>query len=247
MFPKSARVLEQHPRRRRTVASVAFCAAGAVVMGACGPAHLNEYVPKTRALPKQQDVDSDARPTTSGSLWRDGQLAGGLFVDARAFRINDVVIVKVEEVADAERSADTDVERRGSTSIGLNAVPLVGPILPAPPSVSANGQATTDSTFRGGGSTNRRERLVATVSTVVKQVLNNGNLFVEGHRAILVNQEEHHLYVSGIIRPIDVDQDNTIASSKIAEAEIEFVGRGVVSDNDNQGIIPRFLHLIWPF
>jgi flagellar L-ring protein precursor FlgH len=130
-------------------------------------------------------------------------------------------------------------------------IPVLGPLLQQflPPGIDVNatGEGTGESSFQGGGSTNRSERLVATVATVVKKVLPNGNLFVEGHRVVLVNQEEQHLYVSGVVRPIDIDQENSIVSSRIAEAQIEFVGRGVVSDNQNQGVVGRFLHFLWPF
>ena len=67
----------------------------------------------------------------------------------------------------------------------------------------------------------------------------NGNLFVEGHRVILVNREEQHLYVSGVVRPIDIDDQNAIDSSRVAEAHIEFVGQGVVSDAESPGLIQR--------
>lgn len=215
----------------------------------CAQAHISGYEAKKRVFTPPPTAPSSARANTSGSLWRDGQLAGGLFVDARAFRVNDVVIVDVAEVADAERSADTEVERRGASSIGLSAIPLLGPLLPGAGdnSVDISAKSNTDTSFRGGGSTQRKERLQATVSTLVTQVLDNGNLFIEGHRVILVNSEEQHLYVSGVVRPIDIDQENTIASSKIAEAQIEFVGQGVVSDNQQQGLVQRLLHFLWPF
>lgn len=219
----------------------------AALGAACGPAHIQEYTPKKRALEAAPGPVADGPATSPGSLYRDGQIAGALFVDARAFRVNDVVVVSVEEVADAERSADTDLERRSNTAVGLQAVPIIGPFVPATATVNATAGATSDGSFVGGGRTNRRDRLVATVSTVVKAVLANGNLFIEGHRVVLVNNEEHHLYVSGIVRPIDIDQGNAIPSSKIAEAQIEFVGRGVVSDNQTQGILQRFLGALWPF
>jgi flagellar L-ring protein precursor FlgH len=221
-----------------------------VILLGCGPsAHIEPYEPKSRTFSLPPEKPTAAREVTSGSLWRDGQLAGALFVDARAFRVNDIVLVKVEEVADAERSADTDVKRRSSTAASLAAaIPLLGPLIaPYPSAVDGSGTASSDATFNGGGTTNRKERLIATVSTVVKQVLSNGNLFIEGHRVILVNNEEHRLYVSGIIRPIDVDQENSVPSSKVGEAEIEFVGRGAVSDNGNQGVMQRFFNYLWPF
>ena len=82
---------------------------------------------------------------------------------------------------------------------------------------------------------------------VVRKVLPNGNLFVEGHRVILVNAEEQHFYISGVVRPIDIDQENSVKSSMVADAEIEFVGRGVLTDNQKQGWLSRFLGWIWPF
>ena len=79
------------------------------------------------------------------------------------------------------------------------------------------------------------------------KVLPNGNLFVEGHRAILVNSEEHHFYISGVVRPIDIDQQNSVKSSVVADAQIEFTGRGDLSDNQKQGWLSRYLGWIWPF
>ncbi len=82
---------------------------------------------------------------------------------------------------------------------------------------------------------------------VVRKVLPNGNLFVEGHRVVLVNNEEQHFYISGVVRPIDIDQENSVKSSMVADAEIEFVGRGVLTDNQHQGFLSRYLGWLWPF
>jgi flagellar L-ring protein precursor FlgH len=106
---------------------------------------------------------------------------------------------------------------------------------------------SSDSSFHGEGSTGRTERLTATVPATVKKVLPNGNLFIEGHRVVLVNSEEQHFYISGVVRPIDIDQDNSVKSSMVAEAEIEFTGRGVLTDNQKQGFLQKMLGWIWPF
>ena len=100
--------------------------------------------------------------------------------------------------------------------------------------------------FQGQGSTDRSESFKATVPAVVTKVLSNGNLFVEGHRAILVNSEEHHFYISGVVRPIDIDQQNSMKSSVVADAQIEFIGRGDLSDNQKQGWLSRYLGWMWP-
>ena len=75
----------------------------------------------------------------------------------------------------------------------------------------------------------------------------NGNLFIEGHRVVLVNNEEQHFYISGVVRPIDIDQENSVKSSMIADAEIEFTGRGILSDNQKQGWLSRYFGWLWPF
>jgi flagellar L-ring protein precursor FlgH len=103
------------------------------------------------------------------------------------------------------------------------------------------------SSFDANGSTGRTERLTATVPALVRKVLPNGNLFIEGHRVVLVNNEEHHFYISGVVRPIDIDQENSVKSSMIADAEIEFTGRGVVSEAQERGWLPKYLGWLWPF
>src|SRR5688572_16408228 len=89
--------------------------AGALLLGACGTSHINEYKPKRRTydLPaEQQDAD---KPLSEGSLWQPGRPASMLFTDARALRVNDIVVVKIEEVADAHRRADTNLNRESSS------------------------------------------------------------------------------------------------------------------------------------
>ena len=112
---------------------------------------------------------------------------------------------------------------------------------------SAGLTTLADTSFLANGSTARTERLTATVPATVRKVLPNGNLFIEGHRAVLVNSEEQHFYISGVVRPIDIDQDNSVKSSMVAEAEIEFTGQGVLSDNQKQGFLQKLLGWIWPF
>ncbi|MFT3709073.1 MAG: flagellar basal body L-ring protein FlgH [Archangium sp.] len=100
--------------------------------------------------------------------------------------------------------------------------------------------------FQGDGRTARTEKLTATVPAVVKKVLPNGNLFIEGHRVVLVNNEEQHFYISGVVRPIDIAQDNSVRSSYVADAEIEFTGRGVLTDAQRPGFFTRLWNLIAP-
>ncbi|MES1206113.1 MAG: flagellar basal body L-ring protein FlgH [Pseudomonadota bacterium] len=216
----------------------------------CGPAHVGNYVAKKRDYQLAAESKNEDQPLSTGSLWHEGRPASMLFTDARALHANDLLVVKIEEVADAHRSANTDLERASQSQAAVDAfLGLVSKLKQNP--AAADGLfkigGSSSSTFKGDGSTDRSEYLTATVPAVVRKVLANGNLFVEGHRVILVNAEEQHFYISGVVRPIDIDQENSVKSSMVADAEIEFVGRGVLTDNQRQGWLSRFLGWVWPF
>ena len=209
--------------------------------------HVSRYQPKNRDYPAPEALAQTSRESTPGSLWQDAN-AGAMFTDARAFREHDLVVIKIEEIADAKRSSDTDLTRQNDATGGFGLTstnPTTSVTKGLLPTIA--GQHTSDSTFKGSGSIARTERLVATVPATVKKVLPNGNLFVEGHRVVLVNNEEQHFYISGVVRPIDIDGDNSVKSSLVADAEIEFTGRGVMTENQQKGWMQKYLGWIWPF
>ena len=103
------------------------------------------------------------------------------------------------------------------------------------------------SNFKGAGRTTRNDRLRATVPAMVRRVLPNGDLFIEGHRVVLVNDEEHHFYISGVIRPDDIDGQGQVLSSRMADAQIEFTGRGDLTRGASKGWLSSILDVVWPF
>ena len=222
----------------------------------CAQKHVEAYVPKQREYPvgpvTQDDLLRQREAQATGSLWQQRNAAHTLlFSDARAFQTNDIVVIKIEESAAAERKSDTSLSRTSTSQGSITSLPFLNTILGAmkieDETPTADVEGGSSGSFRGEGTTGRTENLKGTVSAVVKKVLPNGNLFVEGHRVILVNDEEQHFYISGIIRPIDINQNNEISSAQIAEAEIEFVGRGIMSANQQQGWFSRFFSWIYPF
>jgi flagellar L-ring protein precursor FlgH len=217
----------------------------ALALFGCGPAHVGAYTPKHREYQLPSESKNEDASLSPGSLWRDGRPASLLFTDARALRTNDLVVIKIEEVADAKRSAGTEVNRDSQTDAQISA--FLGLLEKINKSGKVALGGSSKSSFTSAGKTDRSEYLTATVPAMVKKVLSNGNLFIEGHRVILVNAEEQHFYISGVVRPIDIDQENSVKSSMVADAEIEFVGRGVLTDNQKQGWLQRFLGWIWPF
>jgi flagellar L-ring protein precursor FlgH len=107
--------------------------------------------------------------------------------------------------------------------------------------------AQSDYDFNGGGSIQRRGRVNGVLPVRVQRVLPNGDFFVEGTKVVLVGEEERHLYISGIVRPIDVGSDGSVASSRVADAEIEYTGRGDATDVQQAGWLTQILQVIWPF
>lgn len=218
----------------------------------CSPAHIKTYAPKQRDYTLPPSSAPVAEESSPGSLLRQDGSSTILFTDPRALRVNDVLIVKIEEVADAQRQSQVDMSRDAQSNHVVRAVPFLGrltrdvnPPLNLEQESQFNGEGADS--YGAQGSTGRTERFVATVPVVVRRVLPNGNLFVEGHRVILVNEEEHHFYVSGVVRPIDIDQQNSIKSSQVADAEIEFVGRGVITNNEEEGWLRRVITFLRPF
>jgi flagellar L-ring protein precursor FlgH len=214
-------------------------------LAGCGAAHVGSYTPKKRDYKLPEPDKAADQAASPGSLWRDGHPSTQLYTDARALRVNDLVVVKVEEIADAQRSANTDLVHQTNVDATLAFLQAAMPAPAKGTSLELKGGLTNN--FQGDGSMARTERLTATVPALVRKVLPNGNLFIEGHRVVLVNNEEQHYYISGVVRPIDIDQENSVKSSMIADAEIEFTGRGQLTDNQRQGWLSKALGWIWPF
>jgi len=219
-----------------------------VITAGCGPAHTGAYKQNKREYTADAQTDVKNAAVSEGSLWQDGRPASMLFTDARALHANDLVVINVEEIASATRSANTDLDRTSSAAAKIDAfLGVLSKLQKAGLDPNLNVGGSSQSSFHGTGKSDRSEYLTATVPALVRKVLPNGNLFVEGHRVVLVNAEEQHFYISGVVRPIDIDQQNSVKSSMIADAEIEFVGAGDLTDNQKQGFLSRHLGWLWPF
>ena len=210
-----------------------------------GPRHIAPYQPKHRRF--DPGVYELAADPASGSLYADQR---GLFEDDRASRIGDVVVIEIDERETAQRKSTTKLKRKQASAHGMaSAFGLMAKLQKKYPNIDPTKLFTTDSSsaFDGAGTTERSGRLTATLPVRVKEILPNGDFFVEGTNVVMVSNEEHHLYVSGIVRRVDIKADNTVLSSRIANAEIEYIGRGDVSDQQRQGWGTRGVNRGAPF
>lgn len=206
-----------------------------------------DFKPKTRAYeyPVKDEPDNDK--AADGSLFVGRGLS--LFSDVRAFRPGDIITVKVEESAKAVRDASTDLNRSNSDSSGFDMFGFVKALQKGNPNFDAAKlwSSATEHKFSGSGRTARNDAVQTTLAAVVKRVLARGLLFVEANKMILVNNEQHHFYVSGVVRPTDIDPDNSVRSSLMADAQIEFNGKGDITNEQQPGWFTRILKWIWPF
>jgi flagellar L-ring protein precursor FlgH len=167
-------------------------------------------------------------------------------------RVGDILTIKIVEKHAGSKSADTSAERQSTLNHSLSgsAMGYVGI-----PGVRLGGEATrgmginanASNKFGGKGATNREDTLTGTISTIVTEVLPNGDLRVEGKREVTVNSETQLMTISGIVRRVDVDTKNTVLSSAIADAKIEYSGLGVVDDVQRPGWLVRVFDWISPF
>jgi flagellar L-ring protein precursor FlgH len=228
-------------------ARLSLLCASALLTGACGVEHIHTFTPRTRDY-KTGAYEKAPKSVSDGSLWQESSRS--LVADFRASRVGDLVMIKVDESPEAKGDAETQLDRQSSMSVGAPKVlGLAAALQRANTGLDMSDlfDVMSKSNFDGKGATSRGSRVQAAMAVRVKKSLPNGDLFVEGTKVLMVNDEELHIYVSGVVRPEDIAQDNSVGSSVIADAQIEFVGRGVLTDNQHQGWLSRLLTAINPF
>jgi flagellar L-ring protein FlgH len=207
------------------------------------PAEAPAYKPVRMPMPTPQPVSYNPN-----SLWRNGSRA--FFKDQRAHQVGDILTVKVKVTDNASMANETQRTRTnkedsgvtdfiGSKTLGASAAKsiLPGRILTADSSAQSDGKGQID----------RKEQLLTNVAGVVTQILPNGNMVIEGKQEIRVNFEIRELIVAGIVRPEDIESDNTIDSTKIAEARIAYGGRGQITDIQQPRYGQQVLDVLLPF
>lgn len=215
----------------------------------CGPAHIAPFTPRDRKYEQGEYEASkkQSKPAT-GSIYSEAQ--AGYLEDTRALRTGDVVHIRIDEQADASGGATTNLSKESNREVGISAMLGLMPALKkAYPNVDPEKLLSMASTydFSGEGKTQRAGKLKGSIAVRVKQTMPNGDLFVEGTKVVMINHEEQHLYVSGVVRPSDIEGDNSVASSLIADARVEFTGRGDINDQVERGWFNKFLDFINPF
>ena len=200
------------------------------------------YKPVQMPMPTPQPASYNPN-----SLWRNGSRA--FFNDQRAHIVGDILTVKVNINDTAQFQDQTQLTRTSTEDteitnfIGANTITnpakavLPGSILTASGNSQMNGQ----------GNINRNDQLVTNVAAVVTQLLPNGNMVIEGKQEVRLNTEIRELIVAGVVRPEDIQSDNTIELPKIAEARLAYGGRGTLTNIQTERWGQQVVDVVLPF
>ncbi len=225
----------------KKLASLLLCI---ISLSACTAAEQKPtpIMPVTQPMAYQEPAPTYSNP---GSLFNPNDPVD-LYADGRARRVGDVILINIVENNYASNEATTNTEKSGGIDLtvdsffGKKELPLFGAV---------GGQmlgVTSGSNFDGEGSTERSNTITATVAARVVRVYADGLMQVEGARETRVNNETQYIVVRGLVRPRDVSSENTINSTSMADAQIEYYGSGVISDKQKPGWLTRLLDVVWP-
>lgn len=220
--------------------SGAILAIVSMLLSACAtnPQELADFKPLVRPVAPPQESYQN------GSLFQGRGIV--LFEDPKPYRVGDILTILLEESTSASKKAATSTKKDDEVNIDVPTIFGTSP--------THNGNQLWDlsmspsRSFDGEGDSSQSNSLSGEITVTVVDVLQNGNLVVQGEKWFTLNQGKEYVRVAGVIRPQDIQADNTITSSKLADAQIAYSGEGFVADSNKQGWFTRFLSSEWwPF
>ena len=221
-----------------------LCLLTTVLMAGCGTMHHQK---------KDQKDDDDGlswaqepvAPPSNGAIYQVGRDVD-LFENPIARHVGDVVTIVLNEATNAQKSATTKTQK--STNNTLPGMSLFGSPVTIHGASVLSGTVNDASKFDGEGNSAQSNSLTGYITTTVARVLPNGNLYIKGEKKIWINQGQENVVLSGVIRPVDLAPDNTISSSRVANARITYGGKGAINDANAAGWLSRFFNSPWtPF
>ncbi|QFU05554.1 Flagellar L-ring protein precursor [Pseudoalteromonas sp. THAF3] len=183
--------------------------------------------------------------TQSGGLFNP-VLANDLYADKKALRTGDIITVVLRESTQASKTAKTETDRE--TELGLEPVIGLGgnPVNIGGDSIQMG--VNSDASFTGDAKSNQSNSLSGNISVNVMRVLPNGNLVIRGEKWLTLNTGQEFIRLEGIVRPADVSSENTVESSRIANARIQYSGKGELQETQSAGWLSRFfMSTLFPF
>jgi len=217
----------------------------AVLLSGCVQAPVMPNDPYYAPVMQPQELP---KPAKNGSLFSPNS-SMSLFGDRKASRVGDIITVTLQERTTSSKSSKIDVLK--DNDIGVSAGAGTDQIFGMNPSLGDLGLATNLSAqrqFTGEADADQSNQLTGNISVTVVDVYPNGTLVVRGEKWIQLNRGDEYIRISGLVRPDDVTPDNTVVSTKIANARIAYSGTGEFADSQRAGWLTQFFnHPLWPF
>jgi len=181
-----------------------------------------------------------ARPA-DGAIFSAAAGYAPLVTGSRARSVGDPITILLVESTSTSKSAGSKTGKNGGFSI---TPPTAGPLsFLNPNALNASGQ----SSFKGDGSATQTSSFSGTVGVTIAEVRPNGTALVKGEKRMLLSQGQEWIQFSGIVRLADIDESNTIQSSRVADARIEYAGNGAIQRASREGWLQRFFNMVNPF
>ena len=177
-----------------------------------------------------------------GSIFQ-AQTGRGLFDDRRARHVGDTLTINIVERNTASATSSSSADR--SASAGASVGAITG--LPGKSLVGLGLDASSNNTFEGSGESAANNVFTGTITVTVVDVLTNGNLIVSGEKQVAINQGNEFIRFSGVVNPATVTTANTVNSSQVADARIEYKGSGYINESQQMGWLARFFLNVLPF
>lgn len=222
--------------------SLVLCTALLGMLTGCAePAPRSIITQPMSARPAQAIAD----PEPTGSIYqtRPGYGYRPIFEDRRARQVGDTIIVTINENTSASKKSSTDASR--ATSSALNISPITKLPTLGLAGASLTGSDTTK--FAGAGDAAATNAFTGTITVTVVEVLPNGNLVVSGEKQIAVNQGTEFVRLAGVINPDNILTGNTVSSTQIADAKLEYKANGFINDAQQMGWMQRAFMTVSPF
>ena len=221
-----------------------FCAP-AVLALAAGCAMIPPEPIVTGPLTAQPPAQGMIAVEANGSIYQPTAYGNyPLFEDRRPRNIGDVVTIVIQERTNAAKNVATSTNRNGSASLGFGLSP---DFLPDSLGPDQNFDVEGGNQANGQGSSRADNTFSGTLTTTVVCVLPNGNLQLAGEKQIAINRGSEHLRFSGVVDPRSITGSNTVLSTQVADARIEFRSKGVMDEVQTMGWLQRFFLNLSPF
>jgi len=191
-----------------------------------------------------------ARPThrmeaveNNGAIYQANSSRPMMFDDRRARFVGDTLTVLIEEKTSASKKSSSTADKTGSTSLDIPAVNKV----PITNLQGASIEASSATKFEGKGDAASNNLFSGNLTVTVIEVLPNGNMIVSGEKQVSINHGTEYIRFSGVVNPLHINASNTVSSTKVADARIEYQGTGYLDEVQNMGWLARFFMTVWPF